>query len=66
MTQTIEDMARIAYNAYGVEAKWLTFDGRVMPAWGAIGEPARRRWRVAVEAVIRTVPGAVIREVEPS
>ena len=46
----ITRLAEIAFNAYGEDCNWKTFDGRDMPKFDAIGEPVREHWAAAVMA----------------
>lgn len=45
----IVPLARGMYNAYGEEAKWLTYDNRPMPAWDALSGEVQMRWIAAAE-----------------
>lgn len=45
------ELAKTAYNAYGNNRQWLTFDGREMPKWENIGEAIQIAWIAAVLAV---------------
>ncbi len=49
-------LGRIAFEAYGETANWITFDGRPMPRWDElsiteVGQETQRRWQVAADAV---------------
>lgn len=48
-----EEVAEVAFNAYGDKANWKTFDGREMPKWGAVGDDVQQRWVAAIEAVVK-------------
>lgn len=52
---TAEDKARAqkAYEAYGENSKWLTFDGRRMPSWDALSTPVRSHWTASIAPLVR-------------
>lgn len=45
-------VAEEAFNAYGDDAEWLTFDGRKMPDWNSVGEVVQSHWTAAVIAAV--------------
>lgn len=53
MTNSINvvELAEIAYNAYGENRNWKTFDGRDMPAWNDISDVIQIAWIAAAIAV---------------
>ena len=51
MTNLREQLAIIAYRAYGDSVDWKNYQGLPIPAWDALGDAIREAWRVAAEAV---------------
>lgn len=49
------ELARIAYNAYGENRNWKTFDDRPMPTWEKLTEPIQIAWVAAAIAVRNAV-----------
>lgn len=43
----LDDLGKIAYEAYFEDAGGLTFDGRKMPTWDELGDDVRRHWTAA-------------------
>lgn len=54
------DLGKIAYEAYGKDRDWRTFDGSPMPSWDEQTEGLQRAWRLAANAVAAHVTGAHI------
>lgn len=51
----LEELAIKAYDAYGTDAGWKTFDGRPMPKWYDLGDAVQAHWREAVYAACASV-----------
>lgn len=50
-------LGEIAFNAYGDDADWKTFDGRPIPQWMELGQSfagleVRKHWEAAALAAI--------------
>lgn len=41
-------LAEIAYNAYGVNRSFKTFDGRQMPVWSELSQEIKEAWIFAL------------------
>lgn len=54
MTPT--QLGQQAYAAYGRSTQGLTYDGRPMPAWDALGATVQAAWIAAGRAVATTAP----------
>lgn len=52
---TIEELAKIGYDAYGNEAEWKSFDGKPMPKWEDLPQHIRHRWKVAAGAIFDAI-----------
>lgn len=50
-TDTLDGLARIAFDAYNAQAGGLTWDGKPIPPFGEVGEGVQANWRAAVHAV---------------
>lgn len=48
----ISQLARYAYEAYGDDADWQTFDGRPMPKWDDLDWKTKRHWSAAVHGIL--------------
>jgi hypothetical protein len=42
-------LAKEAFDAYGDEAQWLTWDNKPMPQWDKVGEIVQKRWVASVK-----------------
>ena len=42
-------IAKEAFDAYGDEAQWLTWDNKPMPQWDKVGEVVQKRWVASVK-----------------
>ena len=42
-------LAKEAFDAYGDEAQWLTWDNKPMPQWDKVGEVVQKRWVASVK-----------------
>lgn len=42
-------LAKEAFDAYGDEAQWLTWDNKAMPQWDKVGEVVHKRWVASVK-----------------
>lgn len=45
--------AEAAFNAYGEEAKWRTWDDKPMPLWNEVGANIQARWIAATKAIFK-------------
>lgn len=50
-----EDLAQIAYRAYGETTDFKNFRGEPMPEWENLGDRIQSAWIAATEAVRREV-----------
>jgi hypothetical protein len=50
-----EQIARMAYRAYGDTVEWKNYQGLPMPEWDALPQPIRTAWTAACAAVVRFV-----------
>lgn len=50
-----DELAQVAYAAYGESVDHLNFLGQPMPDWAALSEPIRAAWTAAAAAVARAV-----------
>ena len=55
---TSEDLARRAYEAYGVVTGGKNYQGNPMPAWEDLGDKIQQAWRAAANAVAHELPVA--------
>jgi hypothetical protein len=46
-----EELAQIAYRAYGESTDFLNFRGEPMPDWGNLGDRIQTAWILAAQAV---------------
>ena len=53
----MDDLAKIAYEAYGESTGWRNYQGLPMPAWDDLPEPIRRAWDAAAQAVLDAAKG---------
>lgn len=44
----IFQLAEIAYNAYGVNRHYRTFDNRIMPVWSELSDEIKEAWVAAI------------------
>jgi hypothetical protein len=51
----IEQLGRIAYNAYGKARDWKVVGGGTMPRWDEQSDELRAAWRDAAAAVAEAV-----------
>lgn len=49
------DLGRIAYEAYGKDAGWKTFNDRRMPPWFDLGPAVQQHWQAAAAAIVRAI-----------
>ena len=64
MATTTEELAQIAYHAYGENAGWKNYLGRPMPSWADLGDTIRSHWLAAIEAARQHI-GDDIQAYEP-
>lgn len=57
MNATTEDLAKVAYRAYGETTGFKNYRGEPMPEWDGLGDRIQAAWLAAVGAV-----AAVVRE----
>ncbi len=48
----IEDAPRTAFEAYNADRGGLTWDGKPIPGWSAVGDGVRAGWTAAARAVL--------------
>jgi len=48
----LEDLARMAYRAYGETTDFKNYQGLPMPTWDDLGERIQTAWRAAAESVV--------------
>lgn len=54
----MEDLGKVAYEAYGASVGWMTVNGQEMPRWDDQRLTLRAAWQAAAQAVAaRLVPG---------
>lgn len=53
--ESIEGLARRAFDAYNAQAGGLTWDGKKIPPWGDVGPRVQANWRAAVLMVVLTL-----------
>lgn len=51
----MESLAKQAYDAYGDDAEWKTWDGRPMPTWDDLTTAVRDHWKAAIHSVCSTI-----------
>lgn len=49
------DLAEVAYNAYGDNRGWVTFNGDPMPRWEDQTPELREAWNAAAQAVAEVI-----------
>lgn len=52
---SLTSLAESAYQAYGEDAKWLTWNGKPMPQWDELNDEVRFHWIAAVTCVANNV-----------
>lgn len=52
---TFADLAKQAYCAYGDEAEWKNYQGKLMPDWDDLPENIRRYWHAATVHIVSIV-----------
>ncbi|MFI1767533.1 hypothetical protein ACH41H_36550 [Streptomyces sp. NPDC020800] len=52
-----QDLAKVAYTAYGGATGGKNYRGEPMPAWEDLGRAIQTAWEVAAEAIARKVLG---------
>lgn len=58
MTDTYEeDLAKLAYRAYGETTDFKNFQGNPMPAWEDLGERIQKAWIAAARAIADDLQG---------
>lgn len=48
----MKDLGQLAYEAYGDQVGWHTYDQREMPTWETLAEPQRTGWGAAARTVV--------------
>lgn len=51
----VQALARAAFDAYNAQAGGLTWDGKPIPPFDAVGERVQANWCAAVRAVLAAV-----------
>lgn len=60
---TEDQLGRIAYNAYGDERGWLTFNREPMPTWEEQSRDLKAAWIAAVNAVVEPYQRAILKAI---
>lgn len=53
---TLDEIAQIAYKAYGDSTKWLNYQGLPMPTWSELPPKIQDAWKAAAKAAIDAFP----------
>lgn len=51
MKEADEELAKVAYNAYGMNRRWVVFSGDAMPQWEDQRPELKEAWGAAARAV---------------
>lgn len=62
--QIVAKLAQELYEHYGDHAQWKTFDGRAMPAWGALNDAVRSHWGAAARHALNEAQGVEVSKQE--
>ena len=57
--KTLGELAKIGYEAYGVEADWKAYNGESMPQWDELPQHVRTKGVVATGAIVRALSDLV-------
>lgn len=52
----LDEIAQIAYKAYGDSTKWLNYQGLPMPTWPELPPKIQEAWKAAAKAAINAFP----------
>jgi len=52
VSEWMQGLGRIAYEAYGEHADWLTYNGRTMPHWLDLTDEVRGHWTASAMTTI--------------
>ncbi len=50
----MQDLAKVAWDAYAKAVGGTTFDGKGLPEWDDLGERQKQGWDAAAQAVLGT------------
>lgn len=53
----MNDLGKIAYDAYCSCREWKSYDGKPLPQWADVQADIKDAWRRAADAVVRSTGG---------